>query len=222
MHKRLIIVGAGGLARELYTWASEIWEVQNEYVFCGFLSDYPDDLDGYDYPISIIGSIKEYIPAGEEYFLMGIADPAAKLRIASALEERGAKFITLIHPKASVPKNTKVGRGCVLFAYAYLGADVNVGNFVLFNSFNTIGHDTSIGDGCTVSSFVNIMGRTQIGTGVFVGSHASILPKAKVGDFATVGAGTVVVRSVKPKTTVFGVPAKVISSEEKELDVDVI
>lgn len=223
MKKRLIIVGAGGFARELFSWVSWVLSVnesQYEWFLFGFLSDYPDDLDGYDYPISIIGSIRDYIPTEEDLFLMGIAAPSAKLRIAAELEQRGATFITLIHPTAFISPRAKIGRGCILHLHVGVSCDVNLGNFVTFNGYASVGHDAHIGDGCTISSYANVMGRAHLGEGVFVGSHASILPKSKVGEFATVGAGTVVVKSVKPKTTVFGVPAKVISPENEELDAD--
>jgi len=45
---------------------------------------------------------------------------------------------------------------------------------------------------------------------VFMGSHASVLPGAVVGDYARVGAGSVVLRKVRPYTTVMGVPAQEI------------
>lgn len=212
--KRLIIVGAGGFAREVFWTALDSSSSQSDWSLYGFLSDYPDDLDAYDYPISIIGAIRDYVPTDEDLFVMAIAEPVDKLRIAKELEGRGANFITLIHPTAIVRKNSKVGRGCVICPGAMVSCDVSLGNFVTFNAVADVGHDAHIGDGCTLSSYTEVMGHAELGKGVFLGSHASILPKAKVGDFATVGAGSVVLKSVKPRTTVFGVPAKVISTKE--------
>jgi len=50
----------------------------------------------------------------------------------------------------------------------------------------------------------------EIGDHAFIGSGAIILPGVRIGDHATVAAGAVVTKDVKPRTTVGGIPAKVI------------
>jgi acetyltransferase-like isoleucine patch superfamily enzyme len=47
-----------------------------------------------------------------------------------------------------------------------------------------------------------------IGKGVTVGSSATIHPGKHIGDAATVGIGSVVIRNVPQRTTVFGNPAR--------------
>ena len=85
--------------------------------------------------------------------------------------------------------------------------DVTLGAHVHLNVAVTVGHDAQVGDFCTLSSHVDICGGATLGEGVFLGSHASVMPKAKVGEWARVGAGSGVLRTVRAKTTVFGVPA---------------
>jgi sugar O-acyltransferase (sialic acid O-acetyltransferase NeuD family) len=213
--KRLLIVGAGGLGREVFSWVSDASKHQSEWSIAGFLCDDLNALDNYDYDIPIVGGIQDYVPHDEDLLVMAIADPRDKLDLANKLEERGAKFITLIHPTAIIAKNAKIGRGCVVCQFSSVSCDTNVGNFVTVNTRTGIGHDSKIDDGCTLSSLVDLGGYVQMGRGVFVGGSANILPKTKIGDFATIGAGSVVVRSVKSGVTVFGVPAKTIW-EQKE------
>ena len=213
--KRLLIVGAGGFGREVLLWAADASKYQSEWSIAGFLCDDLNALDNYDYDIPIVGGIQDYIPHDEDLLVMAIADTRNKLDLANKLEERGAKFITLIHPTVIVAKNAKIGRGCVFCPLSSVSCDTNVGNFVTVNTRSGIGHDSKIDDGCTLSSHVDLGGYVQMGRGVFVGSSANILPKTKIGDFATIGAGSVVLRSVKSGVTVFGVPAKTIW-EQKE------
>jgi len=81
---------------------------------------------------------------------------------------------------------------------------------VIVNLNSTIGHDATIGSYSTLSCHVDVTGWAKVGESVFLGSHASVLPRAKIGAMARVGAGSVVLRAVRPGTTVFGVPAKQI------------
>lgn len=207
--KKVIIVGAGGLARMIYSWlpdfmGNEDWELR------GFLSDRLDALQGYDYDEPILGTIKDYRPDGNHVLVMAVADPKDKLSIAESLEQRGAMFINLIHPTAMIGKNVTLGNGCVICPRAVLTCDIQMGNFVMVNLGVTIGHDAKIDDGCTINAHSDVTGFTELGKGVFLGSHAVVTPGVKVKDFARVGAGSVVVKQVRQDTTVFGIPAKII------------
>ncbi|MEH7251322.1 acetyltransferase [Neobacillus niacini] len=206
--KKVIIVGAGGLGRMIYSWLPDFLEDSWEPI--GFISDRLDVLDGYDYDIPILSTIQEYKPEADHVFVMAIADPKAKLAVAEELEERGARFINLIHPTAIVGKNVKMGKGCVVCPRVVLTCDIELGDFVMLNLCATIGHDVIIGNGCTINSHSDVTGGAKLGTGVFLGSHAVITPNLKVRDFAKIGAGSVVVKQVAQDTTVFGIPAKKI------------
>lgn len=54
---------------------------------------------------------------------------------------------------------------------------------------------------------------TRIGANCFVGGRSLILPGVEIGDNCVVGAGSVVTRSVPPRSIVAGNPARVIRSD---------
>ena len=101
-----------------------------------------------------------------------------------------------------------IGSGGILCRNSVVTVDVTLGAHVHLNLAATVGHDARIEAFCTLSCQVDICGSVTLGEGVFLGSHASVMPKAKVGEWARVGAGSVVLRTVRAETTVFGVPAK--------------
>lgn len=206
--KKIIIVGAGGLARMIYSWLPDFLNIDLEWELVGFLSDNPNNLYGYGYEQPIISSVEDFQPKKDEVLVMGISNPKDKLRIAKLLESRGATFINLIHPSAIIGKNVKLGKGCVVCPYVVITCDADIGDFVLLNIGVTVGHDVLIDDGCTINAHSDITGYVQLGRGVFLGSHASITPNVKVNAYARVGAGSVVVKQVGSENTVFGVPAK--------------
>jgi sugar O-acyltransferase (sialic acid O-acetyltransferase NeuD family) len=209
--KKLVIVGAGGFGREILAWIKDVPTPAKEYETICFLDDNPKALEPYNYQEPIIGGIQDYRPREGDALVMGIAAPTQrKLEIADSLLQRGARFISLIHPTAFLGNNVKLGQGCVICQNVIITSDVTIGNFVSINVLVAIGHDVLLGDGCTLYSFVNVNGFAKLGRGVEVGSHGTILPRAVVGDFAKVGAGSVVLKNVKPGSTVLGVPAKLI------------
>ena len=54
---------------------------------------------------------------------------------------------------------------------------------------------------------------TRIGKNCFIGGRSLILPGVEIGDNSVVGAGSVVTRSVPPRSLVVGNPARIIRSE---------
>jgi sugar O-acyltransferase (sialic acid O-acetyltransferase NeuD family) len=209
--KKLIIVGAGGFGREILAWIKEVQTPAQGYETVCFIDDNLQALDQYNYQGKIISRIQDYCPQEGDVLVMGIAaPPRRKLEIAESLLQKGAKFISLIHPSAVIGNNVRLGQGCVICQNVVMTCDILIGDFVSINVLSVIGHDASIKDGCTLYPFVSVNGFARVGKGVSIGSHGCILPGSVIGDFATVGAGSVVLKYVKPGSTVLGVPSKML------------
>ena len=204
--KDLIIVGAGGFGREAFALARYLNKKNPQWNIRGFINDIPDALDGVKIDAKIIGTIKDWQPSDNEVFVMGIASPAGKEKVATMLKARGAKFLTMISPAAIIGDYVEIGEGCVINGPASVGGCAKIGNFVHIAA-SMVGQDAVIGDYSTTTGFANVT-NAIIGKKVFVGSHACIMNKLKIGDEAIVGMGSVVISNVKPGTRVFGNPAK--------------
>lgn len=209
--KRLLIIGAGGFGREVLKWALDIPQKNRNWEVGAFLDANPAVLDAYNCGFSILDDPMNYFPKEGDRFICAIGHPLTKLRICRSLKERGAQFISLIHPTAIVGDRCIIGAGCIFCPGVVVTADVEIGDFVMMNLQSTIGHDAVVADGCTLSPHSDINGFASLGEGVFLGSHAVVLPGAKIGDYAIVGAGSVVLKRVKAGATVMGVPAKQIA-----------
>jgi sugar O-acyltransferase (sialic acid O-acetyltransferase NeuD family) len=209
--KRLLIIGAGGFGREVLNWALDVLPENRNWEVGGFLDANPAVLDAYDCGFPILDDPLNYVPEDNDRFICAIGHPLTKLRVCRSLNERGAQFITLIHPTAVVGSRCIIGEGCVFCPGAVVTTDVKIGEFVMINLQSTIGHDVIVADGCTLSPHADVNGYASLGEGVFLGTHAVILPGAKIGDYAIVGAGSVVLKNVKAGATVMGVPAKQIA-----------
>lgn len=205
---RCIIVGAGGMGREVLSWALQI--VQTEWQIAGFLDADPRALEGTSFPYGILGDPLTWQPSPEEVFIAGLGQPRTRLGVCTALQERGARFIRMVHPTVVTGIRAEIGAGCVLAPYSVVSACVTLDRFVFLNIAASVGHDSRIGEGSTISSHCDVMGKVVIEPECFLGGHACILPGKKVGRGAMVGAGSAVVRNVPPGSTVMGVPAQIL------------
>jgi sugar O-acyltransferase (sialic acid O-acetyltransferase NeuD family) len=212
MNERIVIVGAGGFGREVCAWIRDILALRSDETttIAGFLDENPSALDGFDIPYTVIGDPRKYMPRESDVFVSAVGKPVIRMKLATALRDRGARFMTLVHPTAIVGTGCVLGEGAILCPYSIVTEHASLGDFVMLNVHATVGHDAVLRDGCTLSGHCDITGGVRLGRGVFAGSHAVVLPGVAVGDFAVLGAGSVVVQDVPADVTVMGVPARQI------------
>lgn len=210
--KNLIIVGAGGLGREVHWLAKQSVGYGKEFVCKGFLekqiseplSEYPN------YP-PILGLSSSYPIENNDVFVCAIGNVKRKKAVVDGLLKRGARFINLVHNSANIAPNTSVGMGNIIGPLVQISCDCKIGSFNTFNSNVTVGHDVQIADYCHLNAFAFVGGEVQLADSVTIHPHASIMPAVSIGDSGTVGVGGIVVKDVLPNTTVFGNPAKAIT-----------
>ena len=207
MAKNLIIIGAGGFGREMFAAAQEAAGYGDEFTVKGFLDGNPDALRGYcGYP-DIIGDPETYEIAEDDVFITALGSISARRRCAALIEERGGRFISVVHRSASLGPNVSVGEGSFIAHNAVLTADISIGRHSCVFHGAVIGHDTHLADYTHIYSLVSIGGGVQVEEGASVFPGARIVPRVAIGAGATVGIGSAVIRDVAPGTTVFGAPA---------------
>lgn len=211
--KHLVIIGARGFGREIYCSALESIGYGTEFDVKGYLDDKKDALEGYaGYP-SIISSVEDYEIQPDDVFICALGDVHWKRHYVQKILDKGGEFITLIHNSAYVSKNVKIGIGCIILAGSRVHCDVTIGNYTTIQPHVIIGHDCRIGNMCQFNSNTMLGGFVTIEDDVTLHTSAILLPKAKVHANAIVGAGSVVLRSIKANTTVFGNPAVPVTSK---------
>lgn len=208
MGKRIIILGAGGLAREIINFFDAV-DVDGELLTIDYyLDDTGPSFEKFDYKIDYLGSISDFSPENKDYFILAVADPALKHKIFEKLSGFHDRFLKIIHPTAIVAKTARIGIGSVIFPYSIVSADAVIGEFVNINSMSSVGHDAIIGNFSTLSAHVDVTGGVNVGVDVFFGTSACVIPRIKIGDRAKIGAGATVMRSIKDDQSVYTLPAK--------------
>jgi len=207
----IVILGAGGLAREVAWLIEDINRASPTWKLLGYV----------DKDAQQVGSVIDRFPVlcSEDQLAdlrvavaVGIGTPAIIHKVTSRFVGRkNLAFPNLIHPTVLYDAGTiQLGRGNIITARNILTVNVRLGSFNILNLNCTVGHDTLFGDCCVVNPGAHISGYDRIGNECLIGAGATVLEKLTIGDNAIVGAGSVVIKNVKPGSTVVGVPAKAL------------
>lgn len=205
--KNLIIIGAGGMGRTIYSNALESVGYGDKFIIKGFIDDNIHALDGYpNYP-PIIDTIKDYQPQHDDVFVSSIGG-ASRRACMEEIIRRGGEFMELVHNTARIYNNARLGKGNFIGAFTVIGNDAVIGDYNMIQSYTVIGHDVKMGNWNRIDTHVTCVGGIVIEDDVNIHTSAVINHNVTVGTGSHVGALSFVIRKVKPGTTVCGNPAK--------------
>ena len=204
----LVIVGAGGLGREV------LWTAQaTDWRPIGFLDDAP--IRG---PLDVphLGPIALASQYSKAHFVIAIGAPRVRRVVAEKIRStRGVRFASIVHPTAILSSSVEIGPGTVVGAFCVATVQVRIGCHVILDRGVNVGHDCVIGDYCTVSPLVPLAGKVVIEDGVWIGAGATVRQGVLLRRGSMAGMGAVVVKDVAENQLVAGCPAR----ELKELPV---
>lgn len=213
--KKIVIIGAGGFAREVEWLIREINKIETQYQFIGYVVSDLSKVGPNDSVNQILGDY-DWLNQNRESWdclALGVGSPNARLKVAAEITKLfpNAKWPALIHPSVHYDKaSCEICEGTLICAGTIGTVNLKIGPFALINLSCTLGHEAVIGRGCVLNPTVNISGGVKLGEGVLIGTGAQVLQYIDIGDNAIVGAGAVATKSVPKNTTVVGVPAKPI------------
>ena len=206
MRHQFVLVGGGGLARELAGWLHLDGNSSTGNAR-GYLSS-KEEPAMVAYGLPWLGTIEEFDVESDDRLVLAIGDPTVKSSVVALLALDPSHFTTFVHPSAVIHPSATLGNGVIIFPLSAVSADAVVEDFVTVNLLCTVGHDTRIGSCSTLSAHVDLTGRVKVGASVFFGSGARVLPDIVIGAGARIGAGATVVRTVPDGATVYTAPAK--------------
>lgn len=207
---KLVIVGAGDLGREICEWFPDVNVI-------GFLDSNPSAILDTNFP-PIIGNPEEYEPQQDEVYICTISNPRVRLSVCRKMQERGARFVSLVHPTVLVAPSSSIGLGCILLPFSIIDIDTQVGDFVIFYFRSGIGHNAHVGDCCLLLSNSVVGSRCTIEQCVTVSTLSFTNTGIHVGEYSTIGANSFAAKSVPPYTTAIGVPARHFSLSKPDLN----
>ena len=142
---------------------------------------------------------------------LAIGNNQQRKRVAQIWVAEGYRGATLVDPTAVIAKNAVIGEGTYVGPLSIVAPHATVGRFVLINTHVGVGHHAVVADFAQLCPGVRVNGECRVDSGAFLGSNSVVHPRQSIGEGALVGAASFVIRSVKPRHSVLGVPARIVS-----------
>lgn len=209
--KPLILVGAGGFARETAEVVKAINDERPTWDLLGFVDDNADLLDTMVDGLPVLGPTHALgsLPAAALVACTGHpANYFSRKQIVRRLALPSCHYATLVHPTAVVPSSAAIAPGTVLLANTVLTASVRLGSHVAVMPGVVLTHDVGVGDFATFGAGARLAGRVQVGEGAYIGSGALVREDVSIGAWALIGMGAVVTEDVPVAEVWVGVPAR--------------
>lgn len=207
----IVIVGAGGLAREVAWLIQEINRKRRTWNCLGYV-ERPSEAIGQSVGKLSVCMHDDMLATIDRKISVAIAvgTPSVVFQIKERLQANdNITFPNLIHPGVIWDRERiQIGIGNIICVGNIITTDITIGNFNILNPASTYGHDDIIGDCNIFNPGCNISGRVRVGDRCLVGTGAVILENLSLGNDIRVGGGAVVTKNVDSGLTVVGVPAK--------------
>ncbi|GAA3665183.1 sugar O-acyltransferase (sialic acid O-acetyltransferase NeuD family) [Lentzea atacamensis] len=213
----LLLVGAGGLAREVLAAVRLLPDVWNPV---GALDDtaalHGTLIDG----VPVLGGLaqlpalleNEHPDAAVVCCVANARRPLSRLNLVSRLGLPDERWATVVHP-AAVTSGASLGAGTVLLAGVVITTPLSVGRHVVAMPHVLITHDDEVSDGVTFAGRASLGGGVFVGESAYLGQGALVREGVKIGAGAVVGMGAVVLQDVPAGQTWAGVPARPLRGE---------
>ena len=215
--KKLVILGAGGLARELANAVADINENAQTFEVMGYLDDEEELIGQKRVQLPILGPVNWLAShkSAELWTIPGVGDGYVRERFSGIAEQHAVPLATVIHPSAIVGSGCSIEAGVFIAAGCVITVDVSLGECALVNMGCTVAHDVRIGNYVSIHPGARVSGEVTIGDYALIGTQAVVLNQRTIGRGAVVAMGAVVAHDVPDYTMVAGNPARAVKKLEK-------
>jgi sugar O-acyltransferase (sialic acid O-acetyltransferase NeuD family) len=167
----LVIVGAGGFARETAEIVRAINAVEPRWDLLGYVDDDPARWGQIVSGALVLGGT-EVLDGTDAMAVVCVGNPThfdVRARIVDRLGMSPDRYATLVHPTVSLASSTTIGEGTVIAAHCVTTTDVEIERHVAVMPACVFTHDVHIGSFATLASGVRLAGAVTVGSGAYVG-----------------------------------------------------
>ena len=204
--RRIVLVGAGGLATEVA--AAMLESVED-------VTAYDDDAARRDTElvpgVQVRGPVAAATAAAGDMIIC-VGQNETRRQIAATLGNPGRAWVS---PRAMVCSHVELQPGTYVGPHAFVGPRVHIGSHCFVQPGAMIGHDCVLENFCFVGANACVGGGCVIGEGAVLGMGSVIAPGRSIGAWTTLAAGSAAVDNVPAHAACAGVPAVVTGRREK-------
>lgn len=215
LNKKIILIGAGGHAKSIYS----ALKANTEYEVVGYFDVQKKDFANLEYLGNDEGvvSLKN---KGVDYAFVcvgSIGNPAVRKEIFKKLKKSNFILPAIIDKTASVDAKF-IGENVFIGKNSVVNFDAVIEDMSIINSGAIIEHDVCIEKYVHVAPGAVICGNSIIGENTHIGAGSVVIQGVKVGKNTIIGAGSVVVKDIPDGVVAFGNPCKVVRKNEQSID----
>jgi sugar O-acyltransferase (sialic acid O-acetyltransferase NeuD family) len=223
--RKLVILGTGGTSVDILDTVLDLATagIGAGFECAGFLDDsrllWGTTVQG----VPVLGPLSLARDLPHCVFINGIGSAGnfgRKEQIVAGTGLPAERFVTIIHPTASVSRSARIGRGVAILQHVTVTVNVRIGDHVTILPNSVISHDDSIGDYTSIAGGVCISGNVHVGRSCYLGTGSTLISGIAIGDGSLVGMGSVVLHSVEPDSVVVGNPARLLRRASVPAGVD--
>jgi sugar O-acyltransferase (sialic acid O-acetyltransferase NeuD family) len=214
---RVVIVGAGGHAREVADILRHGVREGASPRLLGFVADDPENYPAEVGGVPFLGDWGWFDTADPEGLavICAVGLPQLRRHLAGRAQARGITFASAVSPLAYVSPTAQLGEGVMVFPHAFVSAGSSLGDHAVVNVGASVSHDARVRPFATLGPGVRVAGHAEVGEGCYLGIGSSVIDRVSIGAWATVGGGACVTEDLRENVTAVGVPARVIKIKEK-------
>jgi sugar O-acyltransferase (sialic acid O-acetyltransferase NeuD family) len=210
--KNVIIFGASGHGSVVL----DCIEKEGRYKVVGFMDSYKKKgliINGY----KILGNEFDLPFVIEKYSVTGVFVAVGDNWVRKILIDRITKinpnirFISVVHPSASIGKDVEIGNGTVIMPGVIVNANAIINDFCILNTNSTLGHDGYMEDFTSLSPGVITGGNLWLGKFSVLALGSMVVENITIGKHSVIGAGSLVVDNIPEFVTVYGSPSRIIA-----------
>lgn len=200
----MLIVGTGGLARDVITF----WEVdpakENQELFLFDNINVDKHLLYEKYPIlHTYEQVRELFKTGDKKYFVCIGNPLKRKRITEQFEQLGGQLSPFVACGALMGSSLiKLNGGVVIQPAVVISKDVVIEKGVFINAGTIIGHDVVIKEYASLGPGVRVLGHAEIGELSYIGCNAVIMPGVKIGKKVRIGVGKIIDKDIPDNTKI--------------------
>jgi acetyltransferase-like isoleucine patch superfamily enzyme len=171
MKQPLVIIGAGGLGKEIACLVSDL----TDFYVRGFYNDGLSKGELVLGKYEILGKIQSLQEIQSEVsVVIAFGNPKMRKKCWDALKENSnIQFPNLIHPSALImnAERIQLGMGVIVFPLAVLTTDLSIGNNVVVHTGASVHHDVSVGNHSVIMPGARIVMSEQFAEASFIESN---------------------------------------------------
>lgn len=211
----LVLVGAGGFARETAAAVHAINAANPTFDLLGFVDDDPALAGRHIDRVRVLGPVAIAGSMTDAQIVVCTGNPAdytSRRRLVERLAVSATRYATIVHPAAIVPRAAELGPGTVVLATVVLTCGIRVGAHVALMPGVVLTHDDVVADYATFGSGVRLAGGVHVGEGAYLGAGALVREHRTIGAWSLLGMGSVLTKDLPEGEVWAGVPARKVRS----------